>query len=240
MGLISHINIDLVSGTVDLGPGNRWGHVYRTLQESGITVAGGRVADVGVSGLILGGGLSYLTARRGFACDNVVAFEVVLADGSIITADRENHVDLFRALKGGSNNFGIVTNFTMTTIQIQDIWGGVTMFSKDHAPAAIEALYDFTSNVSKYPNDNLINIFSYNPAVQDIIIASACEHYHPSDNLEIKDCSFTYSVSQDINMRGDEASPAFDKWLAIPELSTTRKITRVAQVAADYPLPSHN
>ena len=62
--------------------------------------------DVGVGGLLLGGGVSFLSAQFGFACDNVLNYEVVLADGSIVNANATSNTDLFWALKGGGNQFG--------------------------------------------------------------------------------------------------------------------------------------
>ena len=62
--------------------------------------------DVGVAGLTLGGGLSFFSSQHGLACDNVVNYEVVLADGSIVNANSSSHTDLFWALKGGGNQFG--------------------------------------------------------------------------------------------------------------------------------------
>jgi FAD/FMN-containing dehydrogenase len=67
-------------------------------------VAGEREGQTIVGGFLLGGGNAWLTAREGFACDNVVAFEVVLADSSIINVTKDAYSDLFRALRGGWNN----------------------------------------------------------------------------------------------------------------------------------------
>jgi len=94
--------------------------------------------DVGVAGLLLGGGLSFLSAQYGLACDNVVNYEVVLADGSIVNANAKSYTDLFFALKGGGNQFGmlnvnsweeelmfagIVTKFTLKTYPIPPLVG---------------------------------------------------------------------------------------------------------------------
>ena len=100
LGLLNSTRFNEADETVDLGPGARWREVYDELHKYGRVVAGGREGNVGVAGLILGGGNTFLTARRGFACDNVVAYEVVLADGCVVTADATSHADLFRALKG--------------------------------------------------------------------------------------------------------------------------------------------
>ncbi|KAJ2984798.1 hypothetical protein NUW58_g5873 [Xylaria curta] len=92
-------------GTAVVGTGMRWGDVYHHLEQHNVTVVGGRILQVGVGGLTLGSGLSYLTDLYGLACDNVENFEVVLADGSIVNANRHSHTDLWWALKGGANNF---------------------------------------------------------------------------------------------------------------------------------------
>ncbi|KAH6855502.1 hypothetical protein B0I37DRAFT_395565 [Chaetomium sp. MPI-CAGE-AT-0009] len=149
LGRLDHVRVgngaDETGGTVDLGPGNRWGKVYADLAEHGLTVAGGREGNVGVAGLILGGGMAFFTARHGLACDNVVEFEVVLADGKIVKArESGEHADLYRALKGGGNNFGIVTNFKMRSIAARPVWAGMTVHPKEAIPQAVQALKDYT------------------------------------------------------------------------------------------------
>ncbi|KAK3685169.1 hypothetical protein B0T22DRAFT_517027 [Podospora appendiculata] len=102
------IEYDPATKLVTIGTGVRWGDVYTVLDPLNLTVVGGRVMDVGVGGLMLGGGLSYLSDLYGLACDNAVSYEVVLADGRVVQATATSHRDLFWALKGGINNFGIL------------------------------------------------------------------------------------------------------------------------------------
>jgi FAD/FMN-containing dehydrogenase len=161
LGQMDWTRFDAASETVDIGPGSRWLSVYTELQRHGRVVAGGRDGNVGVAGLLLGGGISYFTARHGFGCDNVIAYEVVLADGRIVTADAENHVDFFRALKGGCCNFGIVTNFRMRTFRCGKAWGGITFYPKEAAPQAITALVHFTDRIESDPDSNLLCFFAY-------------------------------------------------------------------------------
>ncbi|KAF7194458.1 FAD-dependent monooxygenase CTB5 [Pseudocercospora fuligena] len=94
-----------------VGPGARWGEVYKYTGQTQQVVVGGRLAHVGVGGFLLGGGLSYLSAQYGFGCDNVDMFEAVLANGTIVQASREQHPELWWALRGGGNQFAIVTRF---------------------------------------------------------------------------------------------------------------------------------
>lgn len=96
--------------TVEIGPGNRWQKVYETLHGSGVSVIGGRTGDVGIGGLILGGGFPSFSSEYGLACDNVRSFEVVLSDSSIVNASLTENPDLFWALKGGGCNFGMTLN----------------------------------------------------------------------------------------------------------------------------------
>ncbi|QRW12973.1 FAD-binding domain protein [Ceratobasidium sp. AG-Ba] len=100
-------------GTVDVGSGLVWDDVYAALQPHGVTVVGGRVTGVGVGGFTLGGGYSWLSNQYGLTIDTVTEFEVVLPNGTITAASEGLNPDLFFGLKGGFNNFGIVTKFTL-------------------------------------------------------------------------------------------------------------------------------
>ena len=115
---------------VSVGPGNRGVNVYKFLEPYNLAVVGGRVPSIGVGGLTTGAGNSYFSTGHGMACDKVASFEVVTADGSIVTASATENKDLFWALKGGSNNFGIVTQFDLFAIPIPKgkVWGGNTFF----------------------------------------------------------------------------------------------------------------
>lgn len=158
---MNNVHVNEEDGTADIGPGARWKDVYAELNRHGRMVAGGREGNVGVGGLILGGGNTFLTAREGFACDTVIAFEVALADGRIITADSQRHSDLFWALKGGSNNFGVVTNFKMKTFEGSNIWGGVTLYPKHTSPQVIQNLTMFTDAVHTMLDTNMLWVFTY-------------------------------------------------------------------------------
>ncbi|KAF2488555.1 FAD-binding domain-containing protein [Lophium mytilinum] len=134
--------------TVDIGCGETWTSVYSELEKHGLTTAGGRVGRVGVTGLLLihEGGLSLYSTRRGFACDSVTEFSVVLASGIVVKASAKENSDLWIALKGGLNNFGIVTSFKMKTFETGPVWGGVTYYLQGTCTQLIEAVCDFALN----------------------------------------------------------------------------------------------
>jgi FAD/FMN-containing dehydrogenase len=104
---LNKVELSADKRTAKVGPGNRWLAVYQTLNGTGVTVLGGRTPDVGVGGVIIGGGIPSFSSEYGLVCDMVDNFEVVLADSRIVNANRDENPDLFWALKGGGANFGI-------------------------------------------------------------------------------------------------------------------------------------
>ncbi|KAH9862485.1 hypothetical protein IAQ61_009902 [Plenodomus lingam] len=128
--------------TVAIGAGCKWIDVYKVLDDKAIAVAGGRNSAVGVAGLTLGGGLSFFSPRFGFVCSNMIEYELVLADGTITTASATRNPDLWRALKGGSNNFGIVTRFVARSFPCKHIWSGFLYLPSWQAQKVLAAFYD--------------------------------------------------------------------------------------------------
>ncbi|KAH9887171.1 putative FAD-binding oxidoreductase [Xylariomycetidae sp. FL2044] len=149
MSNIRGTHVDVEQDTVVVGAGQRWADVYAELDQYEITVAGGRVLSAGVGGLVLGCGLSYLSDLHGLVCDNVVNYEVVLADGTLVNANAGSNEDLYWALKGGSNNFGIVTAFTLRTYPIYHIWGGIKGYPSEALPDLLDALAEFQTDPRK-------------------------------------------------------------------------------------------
>ncbi|KAK7460697.1 hypothetical protein VKT23_009412 [Stygiomarasmius scandens] len=127
---LTTIDVDETRGTVGLGPGSRWMAVYTALEQYNLTTVGGRMPDVGVGGFLLGGGISLLSFQHGFGCDNIVNYEIVLADGTIVNANANSHPDLFWAMKLGSTNYGIVTRFVMRMYPLKDVWGGIRTYPR--------------------------------------------------------------------------------------------------------------
>lgn len=149
--------------TIEVGPGCKWGDVYSALQPLGKTAVGGRLADVGVTGLLLGGGLSYMSGQHGLGCDNVVSYECVLANGTITTASKDSNPDLYWALQGGGNQFAIVTKFVLKTHPVGEngmIWGGVRTFGVHQHHALLDAAHDFITN-NKDPKAAIILTYNF-------------------------------------------------------------------------------
>lgn len=199
-----------------LGPACRWGDVFLALEKDGVMVPGGRDGDVGVAGLITGGGNSYYTGRRGFVCDNLVNAEVVLADGTVVNANANEHSDLFKGLKGGMANFGIVTRFDLQAFEAGNLWGGSRASDVSHTNKLIDLLIEFTDDNHKSPEAAFILIFLYQPKMsKDIIVGQLVVD---TDNVE--------------------RPPSLSKILDVPEIFNDVKSRPMSGIANDYLLGS--
>ena len=98
------------------------------LRPYGLITPTGGCPDVGLGGLTLGGGENMLMARYGAVCDNLLAADVVLADGRLVVANPREHPDLFWAIRGGGGNFGIVTSFDFQLVRLDSVLSGILYF----------------------------------------------------------------------------------------------------------------
>ena len=126
--------------TVRADPGCTWGDVDHATGAFGMATPCGFLASTGVAGLTLGGGIGYLSRRFGLTVDNLLAADVVLADGTLVTASADSHEDLFWALRGGGGNFGVVTSFTFRCHDIGEhgtVIGGPVFYDLADTPAVM-------------------------------------------------------------------------------------------------------
>ena len=179
MSNINEVTISKDQSVVRIGPGNRWSDVYSVLDTFNLSTSGGRVGDVGVGGLVLGGGISFFSPRYGWVCDNVLNYEIVLASGEIINANITSLPDLTIALRGGSNNFGIVTAFDMKVFPQGKFWGGVTINSISTRAAQMAAFEAFTGNPNYDKYAALINSYVYLGATNSWFIDNDLEYTEP-------------------------------------------------------------
>ena len=123
-----------------VGPGARWGEVVAAAEPFGLAPLSGDTPSVGVVGYTLGGGLSWLSRKHGFAADSLLRAELATADGRVVVADRRHHTDLFWALRGGSGNFGVITAMELRLHPVPGVYGGSAEFPVDGAERALRFL----------------------------------------------------------------------------------------------------
>jgi len=116
--------VDASSGTAHVGAGLKWGEVLAETQKFGLAPLLGSSPGVGVVGYTLGGGLGWLGRKHGLACDSVLSFELVSADGQVLTASATENPDLFWGLRGGGGGFGIVTGMVIQLYPVDTVYGG--------------------------------------------------------------------------------------------------------------------
>ncbi|KAI0903589.1 hypothetical protein F4823DRAFT_568547 [Ustulina deusta] len=161
---LDDITLNEDNSVATIGAGQVWGTTYSTLYQAGVAIPGGRDSGIGVGGSILGGALGYLAPSAGFGADSVIEFEVVLANGSIVTANKDLNHDLWRSLKGGGSNFGIVTRLVTETTAVGDIWASSTGYSASAVDSEVQAFYDFVANPSYDVKGVVLMAYSYTAA----------------------------------------------------------------------------
>jgi FAD/FMN-containing dehydrogenase len=143
MGNIATQKLIHNNSIAQIGPGQPWGNVYNWLAPFGLAVAGGRYGQVGVGGFLLGGGLNYYVNQVGWSVCTISKYEVVLANSSIVEVSATSHSDLFFALKGGNNNFGIVTRFDIKTFPVTHAYQSALTWATEQVPQMYEALINY-------------------------------------------------------------------------------------------------
>jgi FAD binding domain/Berberine and berberine like len=143
LSTMKSVRVDPVNQTVRVDPGCTSADVDHATHAFGLAVPFGIVSTTGVAGLTLGGGTGYLTRKFGLTIDNLIEADVVLADGSFVTASEDKQADLFWALRGGGGNFGVVTSFLFRAHPVSTVYAGPIFWEATHAKEVMSAYRDF-------------------------------------------------------------------------------------------------
>jgi FAD/FMN-containing dehydrogenase len=144
LSIMKGVRVDPATRKVRVGPGCTSGDVDHATHAFGLAVPFGIVSTTGVAGLTLGGGSGYLTRKYGLTIDNLLEADVVLADGSFVTASEGQNTDLFWALRGGGGNFGVVTSFLFQAHPVGMVYAGPIFWdAAKHARQIMQAHRDF-------------------------------------------------------------------------------------------------
>lgn len=165
------VEINEEAQSVTFGGGCIWGDVDKALWERGYATVGGTVSHTGVGGLILGGGFGMLTGRYGLSIDVLLGCEVVLASGDVVTASEDENSDLFWALRGAGQSFGVVTSFTSRIFPQGEVWGGIIVWPLSKIPEIVAFV-----NECDRRNDgdqHMTPMLACHPKTLDPVIAAA-------------------------------------------------------------------
>jgi FAD/FMN-containing dehydrogenase len=149
------VRVDPIARTARAEPGVTWADLNHETQAFGLATTGGVVSHTGIAGLTLGGGLGWLAAKHGYTCDNLIAADVVTAEGDLVRASAEQNPDLLWALRGGGGNFGVVTSFEFQLHPVAPIvYGGMVAWPFE---AARDVLKFYDRICRDAPDDLAIN-----------------------------------------------------------------------------------
>ncbi|KAL6234556.1 hypothetical protein BDW75DRAFT_160953 [Aspergillus navahoensis] len=183
---INHVAVDPESRIVTVGGGCRWKDVDDALSGHGLALVEGIVNDTGVGGIALGGGYGWLAPRHGLILDNLIAVTIVLADGSITAASKEENPDLFWAVRGAGQCFGVVVELVFRAHEHQDpVWAGLLGFTLDH----LEAVFNFANVLIESTNGDsamVVQLSRYPFSGQgcDVGIMAIVFHYGDTKSAE--------------------------------------------------------
>ena len=200
-----------------VGAGASWLDAYAYLDPLGKSVAGGRNGAVGVGGLTLGGGISYFSPQVGFTCDTVTNFELVLASGNLVNANATSYPDLFRALKGGTNNFGLVTRIDLATVDISTILGGSVAYNISQRDAVFKAFANIAGAEDYDVHASIVMGLLFNSTSKAWAVSSTPIYTLPDPN-----------------------PPVYEELFAVPNISSTLELVHLHKFANETALPPLN
>jgi FAD/FMN-containing dehydrogenase len=164
--LMRQVRVDPELRRLWVGGGASWRDVDAPCAAHGLAMPGGTYDTTGVAGLTLGGGIGFLIGTHGLTLDNLVSAEVVLADGSLVTASATGNADLFWALRGGGGNFGVVTEFEFALHALPAVWGGVIAFAQPHLAGAVRLFREVMASAP----DELVMMVSLRQAAAHVMV----------------------------------------------------------------------
>jgi FAD/FMN-containing dehydrogenase len=144
------IRVEPRTRTVRVDGGCTWGNVDHATHAFGLATPAGILSTTGVGGLTVGGGIGYLTRKYGLTVDNLLAVDMVSADGRFVTASADENPDLFWAVRGGGGNFGVVTSFLFRLHPVDTVHAGPTLWDLEQAP---EVLRFYANFIKSAPED---------------------------------------------------------------------------------------
>lgn len=195
---LKFVRVDTSTNTVRVGGGNLWGEVDHATHPFGLAVPAGIISTTGVGGLTLGGGIGHLSRKYGLTIDNLLEADMVLADGSIVTVNKDQNADLFWAIRGGGGNFGIVTSFKFQAHPVKNVFGGPTLWPIEKTEEIMEWYHNFILNAPDELNGFIATMIIPGPPFP--------EHLH---NKQF--CGIVWCYTGDMNKAKEAFKPILAK-----------------------------
>ncbi len=164
--LSNFTGIEVDGTTVRIGGGAVWGDVAAELAKHDLALTSGDTKSVGVGGLTLGGGVGWMVREHGLALDSLIAAEVVLPSGEVVTASADEHPDLFWALRGGGGNFGVVTTFVFQAHPLDGVVFGTLSYAVDGAADVLKGWRDVMRDAPEKFNSTFLVMPAMGPGME--------------------------------------------------------------------------
>lgn len=160
LSLMRDLQVDVEGRTAWVEPGLTAGEYTHAVGVHGLATGFGDTGSVGIGGITLGGGVGYLVRKYGLTIDDLLAAEVVTADGQLLRIDADSHPALFWAIRGGGGNFGVATRFKFRLHDVPSILGGMLFL-----PATAETIASFMELAESAPEElsTIANVFTAPP-----------------------------------------------------------------------------
>ncbi|WP_320815736.1 FAD-binding oxidoreductase [Flavobacterium sp.] len=198
LSCLKFVRVDTSTNTVRVGGGNLWGEVDHATHPFGLAVPAGIISTTGVGGLTLGGGIGHLSRKYGLTIDNLLEADMVLADGLIVTVNKDQNADLFWAIRGGGGNFGIVTSFKFQAHPVKNVFGGPTLWPIEKTEEIMEWYHNFILNAPDELNGFIATMIIPGPPFP--------EHLH---NKQF--CGIVWCYTGDMNKAKEAFKPILAK-----------------------------
>ncbi|PQE15274.1 fad linked oxidase protein [Rutstroemia sp. NJR-2017a BVV2] len=158
LSLLVQTDVSADQKSIKVGAGNEWMDVYKALDSLGLSAVGTKEPVPGIVGSILGGGSPFFPSMYGFICDNVKGFQdqVVLSNSKVVYANANTNADLFKALKGGGPNYGIITQVELYTVPLHDVWYGFNVYNSSQNAALLQALVKYQELSASDPKAGVV------------------------------------------------------------------------------------
>lgn len=172
LSLMKGIQVDPQQRIARVEPGLTSGEFLHATQQFGLAIPTGVFSSIGLSGLTLGGGIGWLSAKYGLTIDNLLVVEIVTADGSLLTASATEHPDLFWAVRGGGGNFGVVTALTFQLHPLAQVLRGGVIHPLARAREVLRFYREYTWQC---PDELTVNAsLATGPGGHPVVVLDAC------------------------------------------------------------------